>query len=67
MLFNLRVRDLFCILIITSWRCQWEARLNFALKALKKSSNKGKKLVFFIEPSSQESTKSNKTSRVGVT
>ena len=48
MLFNLRVRDLFCILIITSWRCQWEARLNFPLKALKKSSNKGKKLVFLL-------------------
>ena len=44
-LFNLRVRDLFCILIITSWRCQWGSDRNFALKASKKSSNKRKKLV----------------------
>ena len=45
MLFNLRVRDLFCMLIITSWRYQWGSDLNFALKASKKSSNRGKKLV----------------------
>ena len=48
MLFNLRVRDLFCILIITSWRYQWGNDLDFALKALNKSSNRGKKLVLLL-------------------
>ena len=65
-LFYLRVRDLFCMLIITSWRYQWGSDLNFALKASKKNPIGGKSW-YYIEPSSQESTKSNKTSRVGVT
>ena len=66
MLLNLRVRDLFCMLIITSWRYQWGSDLNFALKASKKVPI-GEKAGIVIEPSSQEFTKSNKTSRVGVT
>ena len=66
MLFNLSVRDLFCMLIITSWRYQWGSDLNFALKASKKVPIGGKAGIV-IEPLSQESTKSNKTSRVGVT
>ena len=36
------------MLIITSWRCQWGSDLSFALKASKKSSNKGKKLGLLL-------------------
>ena len=41
-LFNLRVKDQFCTLIITNWIYQWGSDLNFVPKASKKSSSKGK-------------------------